>query len=380
MNNTKKAILALADGSIFKGESIGALGNTVGEVVFNTSMTGYQEIITDPSYAKQIITFTHPHIGNTGVNSLDWEAEEIHSSGVIIRDNSIICSSWRAENNFESFLTKNNIIGICNIDTRALTNILREKGAQNACIMSGNINEQEAVKLAKGFTGLDNLDLAKQVCCKKTYVYNNKQEWLLTDNNYPENKKFNKHIVVYDFGVKKNILRKFAQRNVKLTIVPAKTPLEEVLKLNPDGIFLSNGPGDPKACEYAVSTTKEILNLDKPIPVFGICLGMQVLALAANAKTKKMKFGHHGANHPVSDIKTKKVYITSQNHGFAVDEASLPNNLEVTHKSLFDNSLQGIKLTNYPAFGFQGHPEASPGPQDIDYLFDDFIDLINATK
>ncbi len=376
MDNTEKAILVLADGSIFRGNSIGALGETVGEVVFNTSITGYQEIITDPSYAKQIIIFTHPHIGNTGINSLDWEAGSIHTAGIIVRDNSTVCSSWRSEISFNDFLVKNNIIGISNIDTRALTNLLRDKGAQNGCIMTGDINEEKALKLAKDFSGLNGKDLAKEVCTKEKYIYNDEKEWDLTTNNYLQNSNYKYNIIVYDFGVKLNILRKFAQRNAKLTVVPAKTTAKEVLALNPDAIFLSNGPGDPKACDYAIANIKDILNDCNTIPIFGICLGMQILALAAGAKTKKMKFGHHGANHPVSDIKTKKVYITSQNHGFVVDETTLPQNIEITHKSLFDKSLQGIKLNNYPAFGFQGHPEASPGPQDIDYLFDDFINLI----
>jgi carbamoyl-phosphate synthase small subunit len=376
---TVPAILALEDGSIFRGIAIGADGHSVGEVVFNTAMTGYQEILTDPSYARQIVTLTYPHIGNTGVNSEDEEATEIWSAGLVIRDLAMTASSFRSEQSLSDYLKARNIVGIADIDTRRLTRILRDKGAQGGCLMAGDIDEAKALQLAKDFAGLKGMDLAKEVTTAESYEWR-EGSWQLgegsrsmTDAELPY------HVVAYDFGVKRNILRMLADRGCRLTVVPAKTPAAEVLAMKPDGVFLSNGPGDPEPCDYAIAAIKEILATGG-LPVFGICLGHQLLALASGAKTVKMKFGHHGANHPVQDLATKVVYITSQNHGFAVDEDSLPANLEVTHKSLFDGSLQGIRRTDIPAFGFQGHPEASPGPHDIAPLFNQFIDLIKASK
>ncbi len=375
---TVPAILALEDGSIFRGIAIGADGHSVGEVVFNTAMTGYQEILTDPSYARQIVTLTYPHIGNTGVNSEDEEAAEIWSAGLVIRDLAMTASSFRSEQSLSDYLKARNIVGIADIDTRRLTRILRDKGAQGGCLMAGDIDEAKALQLAKDFAGLKGMDLAKEVTTAESYEWR-EGSWQLgegsrsmTDAELPY------HVVAYDFGVKRNILRMLADRGCRLTVVPAKTPAAEVLAMKPDGVFLSNGPGDPEPCDYAIAAIKEILATG--LPVFGICLGHQLLALASGAKTVKMKFGHHGANHPVQDLATKVVHITSQNHGFAVDEDSLPGNLEVTHKSLFDGSLQGIRRTDIPAFGFQGHPEASPGPHDIAPLFNQFIDLIKASK
>jgi carbamoyl-phosphate synthase small subunit len=375
---TVPAILALEDGSIFRGIAIGADGHSVGEVVFNTAMTGYQEILTDPSYARQIVTLTYPHIGNTGVNSEDEEATEIWSAGLVIRDLAMTASSFRSEQSLSDYLKARNIVGIADIDTRRLTRILRDKGAQGGCLMAGDIDEAKALQLAKDFAGLKGMDLAKEVTTAESYEWR-ESSWQLgegsrsmTDAELPY------HVVAYDFGVKRNILRMLADRGCRLTVVPAKTPAAEVLAMKPDGVFLSNGPGDPEPCDYAIAAIKEILATG--LPVFGICLGHQLLALASGAKTVKMKFGHHGANHPVQDLATKVVHITSQNHGFAVDEDSLPGNLEVTHKSLFDGSLQGIRRTDIPAFGFQGHPEASPGPHDIAPLFNQFIDLIKASK
>ena len=375
---TVPAILALEDGSIFRGIAIGADGHSVGEVVFNTAMTGYQEILTDPSYARQIVTLTYPHIGNTGVNSEDEEATEIWSAGLVIRDLAMTASSFRSEQSLSDYLKARNIVGIADIDTRRLTRILRDKGAQGGCLMAGDIDEAKALQLAKDFAGLKGMDLAKEVTTAESYEWR-EGSWQLgegsrsmTDAELPH------HVVAYDFGVKRNILRMLADRGCRLTVVPAKTPAAEVLAMKPDGVFLSNGPGDPEPCDYAIAAIKEILATG--LPVFGICLGHQLLALASGAKTVKMKFGHHGANHPVQDLATKVVHITSQNHGFAVDEDSLPGNLEVTHKSLFDGSLQGIRRTDIPAFGFQGHPEASPGPHDIAPLFNQFIDLIKASK
>tara|TARA_R110000772_G_scaffold184612_1_gene295612 strand:+ start:18012 stop:19151 length:1140 start_codon:yes stop_codon:yes gene_type:complete len=375
---TVPAILALEDGSIFRGIAIGAEGHSVGEVVFNTAMTGYQEILTDPSYARQIVTLTYPHIGNTGVNSEDEEATEIWSAGLVIRDLAMTASSFRSEQSLSDYLKARNIVGIADIDTRRLTRILRDKGAQGGCLMAGDIDEAKALQLAKDFAGLKGMDLAKEVTTAESYEWR-ESSWQLgegsrsmTDAELPY------HVVAYDFGVKRNILRMLADRGCRLTVVPAKTPAADVLAMKPDGVFLSNGPGDPEPCDYAIAAIKEILAT--ALPVFGICLGHQLLALASGAKTVKMKFGHHGANHPVQDLTTKVVHITSQNHGFAVDEASLPANLEVTHKSLFDGSLQGIRRTDIPAFGFQGHPEASPGPHDIAPLFNQFIDLIKASK
>jgi len=374
---TKPAILALEDGSIFRGISIGSDGETVGEVVFNTAMTGYQEILTDPSYAKQIVTLTYPHIGNTGVNSEDVESEKIRSAGLVIRDLPLLVSSWRNEQSLDQYLKENNIVAIADIDTRRLTRILREKGAQNGCILAGDtISAEQAIGAASSFPGLKGMDLAKEVTCIESSQWR-ESTWSLTEG-YRQSVTTEFHVVAYDFGVKHNILRMLAARGCKLTIVPAQTPAEAVLALAPDGIFLSNGPGDPEPCDYAISAIRSLLKSGKPI--FGICLGHQLLALASGAKTEKMKFGHHGANHPVQSLADGTVMITSQNHGFAVDESSLPDCLEATHKSLFDQSLQGIRRTDVPAFSFQGHPEASPGPHDVAPLFDQFIDLMRSTS
>lgn len=374
---TKPAILALEDGSVFKGVSIGADGETTGEVVFNTAMTGYQEILTDPSYAKQIVTLTYPHIGNTGVNADDVESDQIWSAGLVIRNLPLLASSWRNEQPLDEYLSANNIVAIAEIDTRRLTRILREKGAQNGCIIAGdNISEEQALAKAKAFPGLKGMDLAKEVTHTESFAWT-EAEWDLA-SGYAQAKETPFHVVAYDFGVKRNILRMLAERGCKLTVVPAQTPASEVLAMNPDGVFLSNGPGDPEPCDYAITAIQEIL--ETKIPVFGICLGHQLLALASGAKTEKMKFGHHGANHPVQDLATGEVMITSQNHGFAVDEASLPANIEATHKSLFDGSLQGIRRTDTPAYSFQGHPEASPGPHDVAPLFDQFIEAMRNAK
>jgi carbamoyl-phosphate synthase small subunit len=365
------AILALADGTVFKGQSIGAHGVTSGEVVFNTAMSGYQEILTDPSYCRQIVTLTYPHIGNTGCNAEDFESNANYAAGLVIRDLPLVASNWRSQEDLSSYLKKYGIVAIAGIDTRKLTRILREKGAQAGCILAGEVDESKALALAKAFPGLAGMDLAKVVSAKEGYAWT-EGEWTLTGYEQGPSPKF--HVVAYDFGVKKNILRMLAQRGVKLTVVPAQTPAADVLALNPDGIFLSNGPGDPEPCDYAIAAIREFL--DRGIPTFGICLGHQLLALASGAKTLKMKFGHHGANHPVKDMDTGQVLITSQNHGFAVDGESLPANLRTTHVSLFDGSLQGIARTDVPAFSFQGHPEASPGPHDVAYLFDRFLDTM----
>lgn len=368
------AILVLSDGTQFEGYSIGAEGLSVGEVVFNTSMTGYQEILTDPSYAQQIVTLTYPHIGNVGTNSEDEESDGVWCSGLIIKDLPLIASNFRNEMALDEYLKSKNILGIAGIDTRKLTRILREKGAQSGCLMAGNVDKGEALQKAKDFPGLKGMDLAKVVSSKETTEW--KQGiWQIGQgyNDQADTSSF--HVVAYDYGVKRNILRMLSERGCKVTLVPAQTPSSEVLELKPDGVFLSNGPGDPEPCDYAIKAIGEILETD--IPVFGICLGHQLLALASGAKTLKMKFGHHGANHPVQDLETGVVMITSQNHGFAVDELSLPENLSMTHKSLFDGSLQGIHRTDKAAFSFQGHPEASPGPQDAAPLFDHFIDLMN---
>ncbi|TDR06157.1 glutamine-hydrolyzing carbamoyl-phosphate synthase small subunit [Marinomonas communis] len=371
------AILALEDGTIFRGVSIGADGSSTAEVVFNTSMTGYQEILTDPSYARQMVTLTYPHIGNTGVNAEDEESNQVWCSGLIIRDLPLLASSWRKQESLDAYLKRKGVVGIADIDTRKLTRILREKGAQAGCIMAGdNINEEEAIAQAKAFPGLKGMDLAKEVTTEKSYEWT-ESTWDLV-NGHTTPTEFPFHVVAYDFGVKTNILRMLVERGCRLTVVPAKTPASDVLALKPDGVFLSNGPGDPEPCDYAITAIKEILETE--IPVFGICLGHQLLALASGAQTVKMKFGHHGANHPVQDIQSGRVMITSQNHGFAVDEATLPANLEATHKSLFDGSLQGIARTDKKAFSFQGHPEASPGPHDVAPLFDQFIENIKATK
>ncbi|MFN4236537.1 MAG: glutamine-hydrolyzing carbamoyl-phosphate synthase small subunit [Vogesella sp.] len=366
---TVPAILALADGTLFKGVAIGASGHTVGEVVFNTAMTGYQEILTDPSYTRQIVTLTYPHIGNVGANSEDTESGAVFASGLIIRDLPLLHSNFRSEDSLSDYLVKNNVVAIADIDTRKLTRILREKGAQAGCIMAGDIDEARAVELARGFGSMAGQDLAKVVSCKESYSWN-LREWRL-GQGYTEQTDTPFHVVAYDFGVKHNILRMLAERGCKLTVVPAQTPAKDVLALNPHGVFLSNGPGDPEPCDYAISAIREIL--DTKLPVFGICLGHQLLGLASGAKTSKMKFGHHGANHPVQDLDSGRVMITSQNHGFQVDESSLPANVRVTHRSLFDQTVQGIALTDRPAFSFQGHPEASPGPEDVAYLFDRFI-------
>ncbi|MCP5162697.1 MAG: glutamine-hydrolyzing carbamoyl-phosphate synthase small subunit [Hahellaceae bacterium] len=373
----KPAILALEDGSIFKGVSIGADGQTSGEVVFNTAMTGYQEILTDPSYARQIVTLTYPHIGNTGVNDEDVESDRVWASGLVIRDLPLVASNWRSQKSLDQYLKENNIVAIADIDTRRLTRILREKGAQNGCIVAGdNISEEDALAMARNFPGLKGMDLAKEVCRKEGWSWDQAEWDLASGYDVQSEAKFN--VVAYDFGVKFNILRMLAARGCKLTIVPAQTPASEVLAMNPDGVFLSNGPGDPEPCDYAIQAIREILAT--ATPVFGICLGHQLLALASGAKTVKMKFGHHGANHPVQDLESGVVMITSQNHGFAVDESSLPANVQATHKSLFDGSLQGIRRTDVPAFSFQGHPEASPGPHDVAPLFDQFIDAMKARK
>ncbi len=373
---TVPAILALEDGSIFRGVAIGATGHSVGEVVFNTAMTGYQEILTDPSYARQIITLTYPHIGNTGTNSDDEEATDIWSAGLVIRDLPLLASSFRNEQSLQDYLVARNVIGIADIDTRRLTRILRDKGAQNGCIMAGDIDEDAAMAYAKDFDGLKGMDLAKVVSTTTQYNWQQGSWDLEAEQRYKEygDNDCDYHVVAYDFGVKRNILRMLVDRGCKLTVVPAQTSAADVLAMNPDGIFLSNGPGDPEPCTYAVEAIQQLLETD--VPIFGICLGHQLLAIASGAKTVKMKFGHHGANHPVQNVDDGTVLITSQNHGFAADESTLPANLRVTHKSLFDGSLQGIHRTDKAAFSFQGHPEASPGPNDAAPLFDHFIELI----
>lgn len=376
---TVPAILALADGSIFKGFSIGAPGHTIGEVVFNTAMTGYQEVLTDPSYSNQIVTLTYPHIGNTGINAEDVESTRIHAAGLIIKDLPILTSSFRSTQTLSDYLKSENVIGIAGIDTRKLTRILREKGAQSGAILAGeDATAEKALALAKTFGGLAGLDLAKVVSTKQSYPWT-QMEWQL-GKGYGEMTAPEYHVVAYDYGVKFNILRMLAQRGCKVTVLPAQASAAEALALNPDGIFLSNGPGDPEPCDYAIAATKELIESERNIPVFGICLGHQIMALASGAKTLKMKFGHHGANHPVHDLGGKKVLITSQNHGFAVDGTTLPANCRVTHVSLFDGSLQGFERTDKPAFCFQGHPEASCGPHDIAPLFDHFIDLMKTAK
>ncbi|WXU00313.1 MAG: Carbamoyl-phosphate synthase small chain [Catillopecten margaritatus gill symbiont] len=365
------ALLALEDGMIFKGKSIGANGDTVGEVVFNTSMTGYQEILTDPSYAQQIVALTYPHIGNTGTNTVDEESDRIHASGLIIRDLPLMLSNWRNTMPLDEYLSKHNIVAISDIDTRALTRHLREKGSLKGCIVTGdNIDEAVAIKKAQVFAGLKNMDLAKVVSTIKPYDFNEGSYFLETGEFNPLEAKFK--VTVYDYGVKKNILRMLVDRGCDLTVVNAQTSVEEVLATNPDGVFLSNGPGDPEPCDYAIKNIQTLL--EKDMPIFGICLGHQLLSLACGASSEKMKFGHHGANHPVQDLGSKQVMITSQNHGFAVAENSMPSQLEVTHKSLFDHSIQGVRVVGKKAFGFQGHPEASPGPHDMSGLFDRFIE------
>jgi carbamoyl-phosphate synthase small subunit len=374
----KPAVLVLEDGSQFKGEAIGATGHTVGEVVFNTAMTGYQEILTDPSYCRQIVTLTYPHIGNTGVNAEDEESEQIQAAGLVIKDLPLIISNWRSEESLDAYLQRNGIVAIADIDTRRLTRILREKGAQSGCIMAGDdLDEAKALELAKGFPGLKGMDLAQVVTTPTPY------EWAqgtwsleagLPDVAESTEEKLPYHVVAYDYGIKRNILRMLVDRGCRVTVVPAQMPADEVLAQQPDGVFLSNGPGDPEPCDYAIESIARIV--DSGLPVFGICLGHQLLALASGARTLKMKFGHHGANHPVQDLERGTVMISSQNHGFAVDEATLPDNLKASHRSLFDGTLQGIHRTDKPAFSFQGHPEASPGPHDVAPVFDHFIELM----
>jgi carbamoyl-phosphate synthase small subunit len=370
------AILALADGSIFQGFSIGAPGHTIGEVVFNTSMTGYQEILTDPSYSRQIVTLTYPHIGNVGINEEDIEASKIHAAGLIIKDLPLVASNFRSRQTLSDYLKSEHVVGIAGLDTRKLTRILREKGAQNGAILAGENDVEKALALARSFPGLAGMDLAKVVSTTNSYVWN-ETEWMLGQGFGAQHApKF--HVVAFDYGVKRNILRMLAERGCKITVLPAQATAADALALNPDGIFLANGPGDPEPCDYAIAATKELI--ERGIPTFGICLGHQIMALASGAKTLKMKFGHHGANHPVQDLDTRQVMITSQNHGFAVDQATLPDNCRVTHVSLFDGSLQGFARTDRPAFCFQGHPEASPGPTDVAPLFDRFVAMMEKHK
>jgi carbamoyl-phosphate synthase small subunit len=370
------ALLVLADGTVFHGVSIGAEGTASGEVVFNTAMTGYQEILTDPSYCRQIVTLTYPHIGNTGVNPEDGESDRVYASGLVVRDVPHFYSNFRAIQSLPEYLRDQNVVAIAGIDTRKLTRILREKGAQNGCLMAGRVDEGEALALARAFPGLAGMDLAQVVSCQSAYSWD-EGEWSL-GSGYAKAPEAKFHVVAYDYGVKRNILRKLASRGCRLTVIPARTPAQEALALQPDGVFLSNGPGDPQPCTYAIEAIRQLL--DTGVPMFGICLGHQLLGLAAGAKTVKMKFGHHGANHPVQDLETGRVMISSQNHGFAVDAATLPDHCKVTHVSLFDGSLQGFAFCDRPAFCFQGHPEASPGPHDVDYLFDRFVSLMALRK
>ena len=372
MSGTQPAILVLADGSVFRGLSLGAEGTTSGEVVFNTALTGYQEILTDPSYSRQIVTLTYPHIGNTGVNAEDVEADRIHAAGLVVRDVPRLHSNFRAGQSLKAYLTAQNIVAIADIDTRRLTRILREKGAQNGCIMAGKVDEARALELARAFPGLAGMDLAKVVTAPTAYEWQ-ETEWAL-GKGYGRQTAPRFHVVAFDYGVKRNILRMLAQRGCRLMVLPATATAAEALALKPDGVFLSNGPGDPEPCDYAIAAIRDIVA--SQVPTFGICLGHQLLALASGAKTVKMKFGHHGANHPVKDLDSGHVAITSQNHGFAVDAATLPGTLRSTHVSLFDGSLQGIARTDAPAFSFQGHPEASPGPHDVGYLFDRFVSMM----
>ena len=371
---TKPAILVLEDGSVFRGRSIGADGQAVGEVVFNTAMTGYQEILTDPSYSRQIVTLTYPHIGNTGVNDEDEESAAIHAAGLVIRDLPLLVSNFRSQRTLDGYLQAHDVVGIAEIDTRRLTRLLREKGAQNGCILTGDVDERQALAAARGFPGLKGMDLAKSVTTAQSYTWD-EGTWRLGEGyarRDPEQARF--LVVAYDYGVKRNILRMLVDRGCRIVVVPAQTGAAEVLGMSPDGVFLSNGPGDPEPCDYAIAAIREIV--DRGLPTFGICLGHQLLGLASGAATVKMKFGHHGANHPVQDLASGAVMISSQNHGFAVDEATLPSNLRATHRSLFDGSLQGIHRSDRPAFSFQGHPEASPGPHDVAPVFDHFIDLM----
>jgi len=377
---TRPAILVLEDGSVFRGQSIGADGQTVGEVVFNTAMTGYQEILTDPSYSRQIVTLTYPHIGNVGVNEDDEESGDVHVAGLVIRDLPLLMSNFRAEKSLDDYLIGHDVVAIAGIDTRRLTRILREKGAQSGCIIAGDsLSEAEGLAAARAFPGLQGMDLAQEVTTPTPYEWA-QGTWTLQGGlpqaPHPIDEKLPRHVVAYDFGIKRNILRMLVDRGCRVTVVPAQTLAEDVLAMKPDGVFLSNGPGDPEPCDYAIEAIREVLRAGRP--TFGICLGHQLLGLASGAQTMKMKFGHHGANHPVQDLESGQVMISSQNHGFAVDEASLPENLKATHKSLFDGSLQGIHRTDCPAFGFQGHPEASPGPHDVAPVFDHFIELMEA--
>jgi carbamoyl-phosphate synthase small subunit len=372
-STTESAVLVLADGSAFHGRSIGASGSAVGEVVFNTAMTGYQEILTDPSYCRQIVTLTYPHIGNTGTNAEDEEADRVHAAGLVIRDLPRLHSSWRAQESLDAYLKRNNVVGIADIDTRKLTRILRTQGAQSGCLMAGKVDVDAALGKAKAFPGLAGMDLAKVVSTPRAYEWAEGTWQLGSGFRKPDNPRF--HVVAVDYGIKRNILRMLVDRGMRVTVVPAQTGAKDILRLKPDGVFLSNGPGDPEPCDYAIEAIGEILDATR-VPTFGICLGHQLMGLASGAKTLKMKFGHHGANHPVKDLDTGRVVITSQNHGFAVDPSTLTANLKPTHVSLFDGSLQGLTRTDRPAFCFQGHPEASPGPRDIGYLFDRFAQLM----
>lgn len=370
------AILVLEDGTVFRGVSIGATGATVGEVVFNTAMTGYQEILTDPSYTRQIVTLTYPHIGNYGANAEDVESGKVYAAGLVIRDLPLLASNWRSEESLGDYLVRHQVVAIADLDTRRLTRILREKGAQAGCIMAGKVDEPRALELARGFPGLAGMDLAKVVSCDQPYAWS-EGEWALA-TGYARSAAGRFHVVAFDYGVKRNILRMLVGRDCRVTVVPAETTAGQALALKPDGIFLSNGPGDPEPCDYAIRAIAALV--EQGIPTYGICLGHQLLALASGARTVKMKFGHHGANHPVQDLDDKRVFITSQNHGFAVDADSLPSRVRATHVSLFDGSLQGIARTDRPAFSFQGHPEASPGPHEMNYLFDRFIEMMEKSR
>lgn len=381
MSHQSHAVLALADGTVFRGMSIGMEGLSTGEIVFNTSMSGYQEILTDPSYCRQIVTLTYPHIGNTGTNPEDAESGQVdcvHAAGLVIRDLPLLSSNWRQTRTLPQYLKYHKVVAIADIDTRKLTRILREKGAQAGCIMAGLPDESEALKQARAFPGLAGMDLAKVVSCTRPYEWT-EGEWSLGQGySVQENPHFRFHVAALDFGIKRNILRKLVQRGCRVTVFPAQATADEILALQPDGVFLSNGPGDPEPCDYAIATTRKLV--EENVPIFGVCMGHQLLGLASGARTVKMKFGHHGANHPVQDLDSGKVFITSQNHGFAVDADTLPQNARVTHVSLFDGSLQGFELTGQPVFCFQGHPEASPGPHDLDYLFDKFTALMEEKR
>ncbi|MBK8015676.1 MAG: glutamine-hydrolyzing carbamoyl-phosphate synthase small subunit [Betaproteobacteria bacterium] len=376
VSDRQPALLALADGTVFRGDSIGAAGLSVGEVVFNTAMTGYQEILTDPSYARQIVTLTYPHVGNTGVNEEDEEAGRVHAAGLVIRDLPLLASNWRMQQPLPEYLASRNVVAIAGIDTRKLTRILRDKGAQAGCLMAGSIDEGRAIAEARVFPGLAGMDLAKVVSCTEPFEWK-ATSWTLT-HGHGELDKPRHHVVAFDYGVKRNILRMLADRGCRLTVLPAQSTARDALALKPDGIFLSNGPGDPEPCDYAIRAIRELMATG--LPTFGICLGHQLMGLASGARTRKMKFGHHGANHPVQDLESGRVVITSQNHGFAVDPDTLPPSAKVTHVSLFDGSLQGFARIDVPAFCFQGHPEASPGPHDIGYLFDRFVGLMEARR